>query len=125
VTRRQIDEALSPLARAPQSVAVWACSDDRRTVLVTTDAPGAVSSDVASGSCKIVGTSLADDGITWSSTVQVGELQPPSLLPVAIVSSVVLVLVALGIAFLRGRAAARAAAPAADADAAPSEPSVD
>jgi hypothetical protein len=130
VTREQIDGALASISPAPKSVSVWACSDDRRSVLVTTDAPGAVSSDVSSGSCKIVGTSLVDDGIRWSSTVQVGELQPPSLLPVAIVTSVVLVLIALGIAYLRGRAAARDAAPVivedgSDPDAAPSEPSVD
>jgi hypothetical protein len=129
VTREQIDGALSSIAPAPRSMAVWVCSDDRRSILVTSNAPGAVSSDIPSGSCKIVGTSLIDDGITWSSTVQVGELQPPSLLPVAIVTSVVLVLLALGIAYLRGRSAAREAAvtsvPEPPVDAEPSEPSVD
>jgi hypothetical protein len=121
VSRDQVDTALSAIDPSPKSVAVWVCSDDRRTIQVTTQAPGAVSSDVASGSCKIVGTSLADDGVSWSSTVAIGELQPPSLLPVAIVTSVVLVLIALGIAYLRGRAAAREAA----ANAARVEPPVD
>jgi hypothetical protein len=118
ITREQIDAALAAIHPAPRSVAVWACSDGRRTIQVTTQAAGAVSSDVASGSCKIVGTSLVDDRLGWTSTVVIGELEPPSLLPVAIVTSVVLVLIALGIALLRGRAAAREAA----ATAAPAEP---
>ena len=121
VTRQQIDSAMSGMARAPKSVAVWVCSDGRRTIQVTTEAPGAVSSDVASGSCKIVGTSLTGDPVSWTATVAIGELEPPSLLPVAIVTSGVLVLIALAIAFLRGRAAGRRAA----ATAAPSEAPVD
>ena len=121
ITSQQIDAALSAIHPVPTSVAVWACTDDRRPVQVTTQAPGAVSSDATSSGCSIVGTSLEDDGASWTSTIAIGELQPPSLLPVAIVTSVVLVLVALAIAFLRGRAAAREAA----AGAAPSEPPVD
>jgi hypothetical protein len=121
VDRSQIDAALSAIHPAPRSVAVWICSDERRTVQVTTQAPGAVASDVESGSCKIVGTSLAGDSVSWTSTVAIGELEPPSLLPVAIITSVVLVLIALGIAYVRGRAAAREAA----VNAAPAEPPVD
>jgi hypothetical protein len=122
VTSDQVGTALAQIA--PRSTAVWACTDGRRTVQVETQAPGAVSSDVSSGSCKIVGSSLADDGVTWTATVTVGALQPPSLLPVAIVTSVVLVLLTLGIAFLRGRAASREAARAAGPSE-PAEPSVD
>ena len=118
VTSQQIDGALATID--PRSVAVWACTDGRRSILVTTQAPGAVSSDVSSGSCKIVGSSLADDGISWTATVSVGALQPPSLLPVAIATSVVLVLVTLLVALLRGRAASRRAARQASRSAEPS-----
>jgi hypothetical protein len=118
VTSDQMDLALQAIV--PRSYAVWACTDSRRTVDVTTQAPGAVSSDVSSGSCKIAGSSLKNDGITWSATVALGAVQPPSLLPVAIVTSVVLVLLTLVVAFLRGRAAKRDP----DAPAAPAEPSV-
>jgi negative regulator of sigma E activity len=52
--------------------------------------------------------------------VALGAVQPPSLLPVAIATSVVLVLLTLVVAFLRGRAATRDP----DAPAAPTEPSV-
>lgn len=122
VTSAQIATALAEIA--PRSTAVWACTDGRRTVEVNTQAPGAVSSDVSSGSCKIVGSSLADSGVTWTATVTVGALQPPSLLPVAVVTSVVLVLLTLGIAFLRGRSASRQAARS-TVPSEPPEPSVD
>jgi hypothetical protein len=122
VTRAQVDGALGDIK--PRSTAVWACTDGRRTVQVANEAPGNVSSDVTSGSCKIVGSSLADDGISWTATVTVGSLQAPSLLPVAVATSVVLVLLTLAIAFLRGRRAskeaARSAGPSEQA-----EPSVD
>jgi hypothetical protein len=118
VTSEQMAVAFTSIR--PRSLAVWACTDERRTVQVTTEAPGAVSSDVSSGSCKIVGSSLADDGVTWIATVSVGALQPPSLLPVAVATSVVLVLLTLAVAFLRGRAASRTT----QRPAAPSEPSV-
>ncbi len=106
VTNQQIDTALATIK--PKNFAVWACTDGRRTIQVTTQAPGAISSDVISGSCRIVGSSVANDGVTWTSTVAVGPLEPPSLLPVMIWTSVVLVLVTLAIAFWRGRAASRA-----------------
>jgi hypothetical protein len=118
VTSEQIDVALATIR--PRSVAVWACTDDRRSIEVTTQAPGAVSSDVATGSCKIVGSSLANDGVSWKATVTIGALRAPSLLPVAIATSVVLVLLTLGIAVLRGRAASREAARSVES----SEPSV-
>lgn len=118
VTSEQVRTALATIA--PRSLAVWVCTDGRRTIQVTTKAPGAVSSDISSGSCKIVGTSLADDGVSWTATVSVGALEPPSLLPVAILTSVVLVLLTLAIALLRGRAASREAARSAG----PPEPSV-
>jgi len=54
-----------------------------------------------------VGSSVANDGVTWTGTVAVGPLEPPSLLPVMIWTSVALVLVTLAIAFWRGRAASR------------------
>jgi hypothetical protein len=120
VTREQMDTALGVIDPRPRSLAVWACTDGRRTIQVTTQAPGAVPSDAATGSCKIVGSSIADDRVRWTASVTVGALQPPSLLPVAVATSVVLVLLALGIAFLRGRAASREAA----RRAVPSEPSV-
>jgi hypothetical protein len=103
----QMDAALQ--AVQPKSLAIWACTDDRRTIQVTTEAPGTVSSDVQSGSCRIVGSSIAQDGITWTASVAIGALQPPSLLPVAITTSIVLVLVTLAIALLRGHAASRRA----------------
>ena len=105
VTNQQIDSALATIK--PKNFAVWACTDGRRTIQVTTQAPGAISSDVISGSCRIVGSSVANDGVTWTSTVAVGPLEPPSLLPVMIWTSVILVLVTLAIAFWRGRAASR------------------
>jgi hypothetical protein len=118
VTSDQMDRALQPIV--PRSYAVWTCTDSRRTVEVTAQAPGAVSSDISSGSCKIVGSSVEDDTITWSATVALGAVQPPSLLPVAIATSVVLVLLTLVVAYLRGRAATRDP----DVPAAPTEPSV-
>jgi hypothetical protein len=105
VTSDQMTTALSELR--PKALGVWACTDGRRTLEVVNHAPGAVPSDVASGSCKIAGSSVAHDGVTWTATVTLGAVQPPSLLPVAIGTSVVLALIALGIALLRGRAAAR------------------
>jgi hypothetical protein len=118
VTSDQMDLALQPIV--PRSYAVWACTDSRRTVEVTTQAPGAVSSDASSGSCKIVGSSLKNDGITWTATVALGAVQPPSLLPVAIATSVVLVLLTLAVAYLRSRAAKHDP----NAPSVPSEPSV-
>jgi hypothetical protein len=118
VTSAQMDQALAPIR--PRSFAVWACTDSRRTVEVTTQAPGAVSSDIASGSCKITGSSVKDDGITWTATVALGAVEPPSLWPVAIATSIVLVLLTFGVAYLRGRGAKRDP----DLPAAPAEPSV-
>jgi hypothetical protein len=118
VTSAQMEVALQPIV--PRSYAVWTCTDSRRTVDVTAEAPGAVSSDISSGSCKIVGSSIKNDGITWSATVALGAVQPPSLLPVAIATSAVLVLLTLVVAYLRGRAATRDP----DVPAAPTEPSV-
>ena len=96
-----IDAALKPLK--PRSVAVWACTDSRRTIQVTSEDAGAVSSDVASGTCQIAGSSIAKEGSTWTATVAVGAEQPPSVLPVLIGTSVLLIGVGAAVTWLRGR----------------------
>ena len=83
----------------PKALGVWVCSDDRRSLVVDSTAPGAVSSDVVSGQCQVVGSTLAHDGQTWSARVVVGAVEPPSKLPWLIAVGV-LVLIGLGAWFL-------------------------
>ena len=86
-----VDEALRVLK--PRSSALWACSD-RRTIQVATQAPGAVSSDVVSGVCQVVGSSIAKDGVDWTATLAIGPVTEASLLPVLVGSTIVLLLIA-------------------------------
>jgi hypothetical protein len=91
INETTVDEALRVLK--PRSTALWACSD-RRTIQVATQAPGAVSSDVASGVCQVVGSSIAKDGVDWTATLAIGPVTEPSLLPVLVGSTIVLVIIA-------------------------------
>ncbi len=108
-----VDEALRVLK--PRSTALWACSD-RRTIQVAAQAPGAVSSDVVSGVCQSVGSSIAKDGVDWTATVAIGPVTEASLLPVLAGSTIVLVIVAGLVALLWSRRARR------HADVRPSDP---
>jgi protein-S-isoprenylcysteine O-methyltransferase Ste14 len=91
INGRTVDEALRVLK--PRSSALWACSD-RRTIQVATQAPGAVSSDVVSGVCQVVGSSIAKDGVDWTATLAIGPVTEASLLPVLVGSTIVLLLIA-------------------------------
>jgi hypothetical protein len=83
----------------PKALGVWVCTDDRRSLTIDSTAPGAVSSDVVSGQCQVVGSTLARDGQTWTATVMVGAVEPPSKLPWLIAVGV-LALIGLGAWFL-------------------------
>ena len=83
----------------PKALGVWVCTDDRRSLTVDSTAPGAVSSDVATGQCQVAGSTLAHDGQTWTATVVVGGVEPPSKLP-WLIAAAVLVLIGLGAWFL-------------------------
>jgi hypothetical protein len=113
INETTVDEALRVLK--PRSTALWACSD-RRTIQVATQAPGAVSSDVASGVCQVVGSSIAKDGVDWTATLAIGPVTEPSLLPVLVGSTIVLVIIAGLTALVWIRRAHR------PADARPSDP---
>jgi hypothetical protein len=99
-----VDEALRLLK--PRSTALWACSD-RRTIQVAAQAPGAVSSDVVSGVCQAVGSSIAKDGVDWTATVAIGPVTEASLLPVLAGSTILLLIVAGLVALLWIRRARR------------------
>ena len=86
-----VDEALRVLK--PRSTSLWACSD-RRTIQVATQAPGAVSTDVVSGICQVVGTSIAKDGVDWTATLAIGPVTEASLLPVLAGSTILLLIIA-------------------------------
>ena len=79
LSSEQIGQALSAIA--PTSTDVWVCTDRSRTVQVTSQAPGAISTDVASGTCQSAGSSLERDGVTWSAAAAIGPVQPPSKRP--------------------------------------------
>lgn len=98
-----VDQALQSLK--PRSTAVWACTK-RRSVQVATQAPGAVSSDVATGACQIVGSSIANDGIDWTATLTIGPVTSASLLP-ALVGGALLLLVIAALAAVWIRRARR------------------
>jgi len=89
----------------PKAIGVWVCTDDRRSLLVDSTAPGSVTSDVVSGQCQVAGSTLAGDGITWTARVSVGEVQPPSKLPWLIGAAIVVALVAGGVWLMRSRRA--------------------
>ena len=86
----------------PKAVGVWVCTDDRRSLMVSSTAPGAVSSDIVSGQCQVAGSTLAHDGITWTANVSVGAVQSPSKLP-WLIGAAIVVLIGLGAWFLRPR----------------------
>ncbi len=86
-----VDEALRVLK--PRSTSLWACSD-RRTIQVATQAPGAVSTDIVSGICQVVGTSIAKDGVDWTATLAIGPVTEASLLPVLAGSTILLLIIA-------------------------------
>ena len=83
----------------PKAVGVWVCTDDRRSLSVDSAAPGAISSDIVSGQCQVAGSTLAHDGVTWTTKVSVGAVEAPSKLPWLIAAAVVIALV-LGAWFL-------------------------
>jgi hypothetical protein len=87
----------------PKAFGVWVCTDDRRSLTVTSTAPGAVSSDIVSGQCQVAGSTLAHDNVTWTAKVDVGATGPPSKLPVLIVAVIVLLLIIGAVVFLRMR----------------------
>jgi hypothetical protein len=89
--------ALKPVH--PKAVGVWVCTDDRRSLSVDSAAPGAISSDIVSGQCQVAGSTLAHDGVTWTTKVSVGPVEPPSKLPWLIGAAVVVALI-LGAWFL-------------------------
>jgi len=92
-----IDEAtVDPPLRSlqPRSTSVWACSE-RRSVQVVSQTPGAVSSDAVSGSCQVVGSSIADDGLDWSATVSIGPVTDASVVPALVGGALFLVLIAV------------------------------
>lgn len=96
-----IATALKPVH--PKALGVWVCTDNRRSLSVETSAPGAVSSDIVSGQCQIAGSTLAHDGLTWTATVSVGPVEPPSKLPWLIGAAVVVLLIVGTIWLLRSR----------------------
>jgi len=98
-----VDEALQPLK--PRSTAVWVCTK-RRTAQVASQAPGAVSSDLVSGACQIVGSSIANDGIDWTATVTIGPVTSASLMP-ALAGGALLLLVIAALAAVWIRRARR------------------
>ena len=65
----------------PKSTDVWVCTDRSRTVQVTSQAPGAVSTDVVSGTCQAAGSSLRRDGVVWTATAAIGQVHGASKLP--------------------------------------------
>jgi hypothetical protein len=97
LTSDAIATALKPVH--PKALGVWVCTDARRSLSVDTTAPGAVSSDVVSGRCQVAGSTLAHDGLTWTATVSVGAVEPPSKLP-WLIGAVVVVLLVLGAVWL-------------------------
>ncbi len=104
VDEATVDRALGPLG--PRSSSLWGCSS-QRTMQIATQAPGAVSSDLGSGVCQIVGSSIADDGIDWTATVAIGPVTEPSLVPKLVLGISLLLLVAGITAFLWLRRARR------------------
>ncbi|MEP6759118.1 MAG: hypothetical protein ABJB55_07985 [Actinomycetota bacterium] len=103
-----VDQALGSLH--PHSTAVWACSE-RRTVQVITQAPGAVSSDVVSGTCQVAGSSIVNDGTDWTAAVAIGPVTGPSLQPVLLWSAAFLLAAATLAAFLWSRRKRRRSEP--------------
>ena len=101
ITSDAIATALKPVH--PKALGVWVCTDTRRSLSVDTTAPGAVSSDVVSGQCQVAGSTLAHDGLTWTATVSVGAVEPPSKLPWLIGAVVVVLLVVGAVWLLRSR----------------------
>ena len=89
----------------PKAIGVWVCTDDRRSLVVDSSAPGAMTSDVVSGQCQVAGSTLAGDGVTWAARVSVGAVEAPSKLPWLIGAVVVVALVAGGVWLMRSRRA--------------------
>jgi hypothetical protein len=96
-----IGQALADIR--PRSTAVWVCTDRSRTVQVNSQAPGAVSTDVASGTCQSAGSSLWRDGVTWTASAAIGPVTGPSKLPWLIGILVVIAAVVGAIAYIRAR----------------------
>jgi hypothetical protein len=65
----------------PRSTDVWVCTTSARTVQVSSQAPGAVPSDVASDTCQSAGSSLVRDGVVWTAQAAIGPVTEPSKLP--------------------------------------------
>lgn len=96
-----IGQALADIR--PRSTAVWVCTDRSRTVQVNSQAPGAVSTDVASGTCQSAGSSLWRDGVTWTATAAIGPVTGPSKLPWLIGILIVIAAVVGTVAYIRAR----------------------
>jgi hypothetical protein len=99
----QISSALQVVH--PKALGVWVCTDDQRSLTVSSTAPGAVSSDIVSGQCQVAGSTLAHDNVTWTANVSVGAVEPPSKLPYFIGAAIVVALILLAIWLVRGRRA--------------------
>jgi len=65
----------------PRSTDIWVCTTSARTVQVSSQAPGAVPSDVASDTCQSAGSSLVRDGVVWTAQAAIGPVTEPSKLP--------------------------------------------
>jgi hypothetical protein len=96
-----IAEALAGIR--PRSTDVWVCTDGSRTLQVSSQAPGAVSTDVVSGTCQSAGSSLLRDGVVWTATAAIGPVTGPSRLPWLIGIVVVLALIAGAVWYIRYR----------------------
>jgi hypothetical protein len=89
----------------PKAIGVWVCTDDRRSLLVDSSAPGATTSDAVNGQCQVAGSTLAGDGVSWTARVSVGAVQAPSKLPWLIGAAIVVALIAGGAWLMRSRRA--------------------
>ena len=107
ISEQTVDAAVASLK--PRSTAVWVCTDDQRSLQVVAQAPGAVSSDIASGTCQVAGSSIAKDGVSWTAAVTIGPVTEPSLVPELLWSMALLLGAAALGAFLWSRRAARRA----------------
>jgi hypothetical protein len=102
-----IGQALEPIR--PKSTDVWVCTDRSRTVQMNSQAPGAVSTDIASGTCQSAGSSLYRDGVTWTASAAIGPVTSPSILPWLLGGLAVLIGAAALVLLVRRRRLATAA----------------
>lgn len=102
VSSDAIATALADIRRL-RSTDVWVCTDTSRTLQVSSEAPGAVSTDVVSGTCQSAGSSLFRDGVTWTATAAIGPVAEPSKLPWLIGIAVAIALAIGAALYVRAR----------------------